>query len=193
MQQSSAFMLATGMLLKSSVVAVYWKKWSARLLAACLLSRLKKLQGKNACLLVFYHVNYLPFDQCFPSLWTLLVFCETKKIDKILKTKTKQHEGPHSVDHLSNALLLLTSAAEGHTLLLSSACSNWGSVYENGAFEMHLPIFTGRFSQGWNKGMKHVLIAYKSSSICSPDTGDLLPTSLVWEHQEFQTKHIAFK
>lgn len=154
-QQSSAFMLATSMLLKSSVVALYWKKWSVRLLAACLLGRLKKLQGKNACLLVFYHVNYLPFDQCFPSLWTLLVFCETKKIDKTLKPKTEwKHECPHSVDHLSSALLLLTSAAEGYRLLLSSACSNWGSVYENGAFEMHLPIFTGRFSQGWKKGMR---------------------------------------
>lgn len=48
-----------------------------------------EITGKSACLLVFYYVNYLPFDQCVPSLRTLLVFCETKRIHQILKTKTK--------------------------------------------------------------------------------------------------------
>lgn len=80
-----------------SFYACYWHvkifcQGSVRLLVACLLSHLEKLQGKNACLLVFYYVNCLPFDQCFPSLWTLLVFCETKKIHQILKTKTKREQ-----------------------------------------------------------------------------------------------------
>ena len=93
--QSSAFVLATGILLKSSVVARYWKKWSVRLVC----SVVWKNYRENSCLLVFYHVNYLPFDQCFPSLWTPQVFCKTKKIDKILKTKPKwKLECPHSVD-----------------------------------------------------------------------------------------------
>lgn len=100
-------------LLKSSFMALYWKKWSVRLLAACLLSCLKKLQGRNACLLVFYHMNYLPFDQCFPSLWILLVFYETKKIGKILKPKPKQEqEWSPSVDHCSTAPLLLTCTGQ---------------------------------------------------------------------------------
>lgn len=49
----------------------------------------EKITGKK-CLPVFYHVNYLPFDQCFPSLWTLLVFCETKKIYKIVKNQNQR-------------------------------------------------------------------------------------------------------
>lgn len=149
------FCLLLAWLLKSSVVALYWEKWSVRLLAACLLSCLKKLQGRNACLLVFYHVNYLPFDQCFPSLWTLLVFCKTKKIDEILKPKTKQEqEWPWSVNHCSTAPLLLTCAGEARHCSFLLPGDTWASVSQNSPFDMHLPIFTGRFSQGWRKGTR---------------------------------------
>lgn len=109
----------------------------------------KNYRAQTAYLLVFYHGNYLLFDQCFPFLWTLLLFCKTRKTDKVLDPTSRQKRGyPHSVVHLSQQC---SPAAEGHTLLLSSVCSDWGSVYDNGAFEVHFSIFTGRFSQGWKK------------------------------------------
>lgn len=108
------------MLWKSSVVALYWKKWCVRLLAACLLSRLKNYREKMlACLFSTTWIIY-PLISVFSLSLNTPSVLRNQEIDKMLKTKTKRkRECPHRVDHLSNALLLLTSAAEGHALLLS--------------------------------------------------------------------------
>lgn len=117
-----------------------------------------------------------------------------KKIDKILKAKTKwKHECPRSLEDLSNALPLTSAAeSEGDALLLSSAHSSRGSVYENGAFEMPLPIFTDRVGKReWDLGTDSLeeLIHLQSRHWGRPS--HLIPG--MWEHQEFPTKHITLK
>lgn len=77
------------------------------------------------------------------------------KIDEVLKPKTKQEqEWPCSVDCCSTAPLLLTCTGEARHCSFLLPGDTWASVYENSAFDMHLPIFTGRFSQGWRKGVR---------------------------------------
>lgn len=88
-QQPWAFMLATGMGVKIFCCGSVLKEMICKIDSSMCVKLSEKIQGRNVSLLVFYHMNYLPFDQCFPSLWTLFGFCKTKKIDEILKPKTK--------------------------------------------------------------------------------------------------------
>lgn len=80
------------------------KEISVRLLAACLFSCWEKIQGKNACWFVLYHVNYLPFDQCFPSLWTLPVFAKKRKLIKYWKPKPNENMNAPAVWKISAML-----------------------------------------------------------------------------------------
>lgn len=170
-------------LLGFSVAALYWKKWSVRLLAACVLGCLKKLEGRNTSLLVFYHMNYLPFDQCFPSLWTLLVFWETKKIDEILKPKPNRSGAAVWII----APLLLTCAGEArHCSFLLLGVTGPVSV-KIVPLRCTCPFLQADFPRAgereWALGMDSLeeLIHLQLDGNPVPT-----PTSGVWEHQELQ-------
>lgn len=111
-------------LLKSSVVALYWEKWSVRLLAACLLSCLKKLQGRNACLLVFYHVNYL--WSVFPLSLNTPSVLQNK--ENWWDTKTQNQAGAGMAPQcgsLQHCSTIADLCWRGQTLFLSST---WGHL-----------------------------------------------------------------
>lgn len=55
-------------------------------------------------------------------------------------------------------------------LCLSSVCNNCGSIYENGNFEMYLPIFTGGLSQGWKEGRNETYVLDSLEKLIHPQT-----------------------
>lgn len=71
------------------------------------------------------------------------------------------------MDVLSHALLL-TSVAEGSCAFL--LYNNCGSIYENGNFEMYLPIFTGGLSQGWKEGRNETYVLDSLEKLIHPQT-----------------------
>lgn len=61
----------------------------------------------------------------------------------------------------------------GQTVFLSSAWGNWASVYENSAFDMHLPVFYRQVFPGLEKGMR---LRYGQLRIAHPSAIETMET-----------------